>query len=467
MGDSTVVGGSRAFTVSGSAMTGNMYTVSVVASLHGIVPGSRIFCGGANDTRFLGSHTAVAVPTANQFTFEVQQSFGAIDVSDTASAVQFIIDDTNTDRGAFPYANAAIGSPYAIRNRSVSGSKTSRHLARFEQDVLSLDPSLVYYMGFTNDIRGNVTSDDIIANINSICEKSLARGVPIILCTSTPYDARGVSYTSEKLDRYNIVNAWIRRYASQTNGVLCHDVYAATVDFSSATGNWLADYSNVDYIHPSRFGMQRAGKTLIPILQRIAPGRTPRGIQSARDDHWITNASMQFCRNAVMVGTSGTKIGTVSGSVPTHWIVNNYSGSACEASIEADSDGYGNALVLTLGGGGTSNIDVLAYEAAAFVTPGEVYQLSYRLRGSGIGSVVGIAGFIQGNNGGSFSHGAPLFAADITTKSWQDDFDLYLVGEPVTVPAGTYILYRPTWRIYCNNSTGIVKLSQVSFRRIS
>ena len=75
--------------------------------------------------------------------------------------------------------------------RGISGQVSSQMLARFRQDVLSLNPRIVVINGGTNDIaenNGPYDEDITMDNLQSMAELALAHNIEVVLSSVLPCD---------------------------------------------------------------------------------------------------------------------------------------------------------------------------------------------------------------------------------------------------------------------------------------
>lgn len=73
--------------------------------------------------------------------------------------------------------------------RGISGQTTSHMLVRFRRDVIDLNPKYVVILAGTNDIaknNGDITLENVMGNIISMCELAKANKIKPILCTVLP-----------------------------------------------------------------------------------------------------------------------------------------------------------------------------------------------------------------------------------------------------------------------------------------
>ncbi|MBP5483994.1 MAG: hypothetical protein J6X99_07045 [Bacteroidales bacterium] len=71
-------------------------------------------------------------------------------------------------------------------DKGISGQNTTQMRARFEKDVIALNPKVFVIMGGTNDIAQGVSEDDIYANIAWMADQARAAGMKVVVCSITP-----------------------------------------------------------------------------------------------------------------------------------------------------------------------------------------------------------------------------------------------------------------------------------------
>ena len=153
--------------------------------------------------------------------------------------------------------------------RGISGQVSSQMLARFRQDVLSLNPSIVVINGGTNDIaenNGPYDEDITMDNIQSMTELALAHGIEVVLTSVLPCDEfcwnPSVRNASEKIIH---LNQRIKQYASSLPHVHYLDYYPSmTLD-----GTSLNKAFTEDGVHPNSQGYDMMEVKLIEMLNQL------------------------------------------------------------------------------------------------------------------------------------------------------------------------------------------------------
>ena len=102
--------------------------------------------------------------------------------------------------------------------RGISGQTTSEMLVRFRRDVLDLKPRCVVIMAGINDIamnNGIISHENIMGNIESMCELAKLHKIKVILCSVTP--SRQFRWRKELTPAEDIkrLNEMIKAYAAK------------------------------------------------------------------------------------------------------------------------------------------------------------------------------------------------------------------------------------------------------------
>jgi lysophospholipase L1-like esterase len=140
-------------------------------------------------------------------------------------------------------------------------------LARFDRDVLSqAGVGYVVILEGINDLghagtsapaSETVSSDDVIAGLNQLIERTHEKGINIIGCTITPFE--GAAYFSADREvKRKAINDWIRN-GKKFDGV---------IDFEKATrdpehpDHILPAYDSGDHLHPADAGYKAMGESI-------------------------------------------------------------------------------------------------------------------------------------------------------------------------------------------------------------
>ena len=137
--------------------------------------------------------------------------------------------------------------------RGISGQTTSQMLIRFRKDVVAHHPKYVLIMAGTNDIAcntGYIALDNIVGNIQSMCEIARANKIRPIIVSITPSTAYpwrpSVKDVAGKIMK---VNKMLETYAKE-NRIRYIDLHAAMKD----EHNGLPKQLSTDGVHPTLEG---------------------------------------------------------------------------------------------------------------------------------------------------------------------------------------------------------------------
>ena len=138
--------------------------------------------------------------------------------------------------------------------RGISGQTTSHMLVRFRRDVIDHAPEYVIILAGTNDIaknNGDITHENILGNIMSMCELAKVHGIIPVLCSVLPADR--YSWREGMAPAQDIValNKMIKAYAEAENIMY--------IDFHSVMRNendGLPEEYAPDGVHPSMAGFK-------------------------------------------------------------------------------------------------------------------------------------------------------------------------------------------------------------------
>ena len=133
--------------------------------------------------------------------------------------------------------------------RGISGQTTSHMLVRFRRDVIELNPKYVVILAGTNDIaknNGEISLENIMGNIISMCELAKANRIRPVLCSVLP--AAVYSWRPELKPADDIIrlNAMIREYAKE-NRIPYVDYHSVLKDENNGLP---AKYAS-DGVHPN------------------------------------------------------------------------------------------------------------------------------------------------------------------------------------------------------------------------
>jgi lysophospholipase L1-like esterase len=156
-------------------------------------------------------------------------------------------------------------------NRGIGGQTTLQMLARFRQDVASLNPKVVVVLGGTNDIAAGVSPDQIEENLKTIGDIAKAHGIKPVLASILPVS----DYHKDADPHYEMtpnrppaaiqsINNWMRSYC-QSQGFVYVDYYSAMID---SAGQMQAELSD-DGLHPNAKGYRVMSPVALEAIGRV------------------------------------------------------------------------------------------------------------------------------------------------------------------------------------------------------
>lgn len=149
--------------------------------------------------------------------------------------------------------------------RGISGQTTSHMLVRFRRDVVDHHPEYVVILAGTNDIAknlGEISLENTLGNIISMCEIARANNINPILCSVLPCnfffwrpEATGQAQEIVKL------NAMIKEYAKSAK-IPYVDYHSAMKDSNDGLPKEYAE----DGCHPTKAGYEVMKKIILKYL---------------------------------------------------------------------------------------------------------------------------------------------------------------------------------------------------------
>ena len=162
-----------------------------------------------------------------------------------------------------------------VVNRGVPGDVTSLMLARFDRDVVELNPRVVVILGGTNDLA-LLSTASVEQNLAAMAELAERHGIRVVLATVPPagiYDPEHPGVETPGHGRIEALNREIRSLAAKRRWALA-DYHAALSDHH---GYYLAANLTVDGVHPSQAGYERMEPLLRQAVQEALARQAHRG----------------------------------------------------------------------------------------------------------------------------------------------------------------------------------------------
>tara|TARA_B100001971_G_C18261540_1_gene587358 strand:- start:1805 stop:3202 length:1398 start_codon:yes stop_codon:yes gene_type:complete len=141
-------------------------------------------------------------------------------------------------------------------NRGIGGQNTKQMCARLTQDVLALQPSVVWFMGGTNDIAQGASCEDILDNVRFVVSRCRQAGIQVVLASLLPvsdyHQHKDFLRERRKLrpqNRIKEVNTGLSEIAA-SKGAIYLDLFSLLIDANDQMPADLAD----DGLHPNPKG---------------------------------------------------------------------------------------------------------------------------------------------------------------------------------------------------------------------
>ena len=175
---------------------------------------------------------------------------------------------------------------YTVTNKGIGGQESSDLRARFERDVIALQPDVVMIWGHYNDVV-RASADKMAAarqkaqdNYRWMTEQARAAGIEVILITEITIPIPDTfkentlawlagllgkqDYRSQKNQQIKALNVWLRDYARSQNIKLI-DLETA---LDSGNGTRKVEYTRADNSHVSPAGYQAITQYVVAQLAR-------------------------------------------------------------------------------------------------------------------------------------------------------------------------------------------------------
>ena len=139
--------------------------------------------------------------------------------------------------------------------RGISGQTAYQMLIRFRPDVIDLKPKAVAILCGTNDIAknsGDITIDQIMGNIVSMCELAKANNIKVLLCSVLPVYQYPWRKEIEAVSQIKDLNDKMKEYAQKNKNVVYVDYFSEMADQRQGLPENLAK----DGVHPTAEGYE-------------------------------------------------------------------------------------------------------------------------------------------------------------------------------------------------------------------
>lgn len=231
-------------------------------------------------------------------------------------------------------------------NQGVAGEDTDELLARFNTDVVALNPGKVIIEGGLNDLINadgiGRDPDLIIADLDAMYDMALANGIEPIGFTIWQDEVANGGFTAVQLASMNKIN----NFVTSSKKIICYiDGYSAMTDASSGALQLLVAGASDDGVHPSYFGAYLIAISEYPKIYKLLTGK-PTTVITAN------NNAKQLFNNPFMSGVAGVHggVNTIgTGDLADNWTslnINNACTSHTYSKVAHPVEGFWQQCVL-------------------------------------------------------------------------------------------------------------------------
>lgn len=363
----------------------------------------------------------------------------------------------------------------AYVNACAGGADSGQILTMYRdalEEAQAAKVSDVVVMAGTNDIYARgwdfaTTQASLKALIDYIVSTTTAR---IWWCNVLPYGSSGGAWSAGKQVIHNRINRWIWRYGQQI-GVTVVDTWRAAQNgltmVNPAAGNpdFTTGFAGADVTHTANLGALALARSL-DTLMRQAASVQPLMFQGG---HSAIHGQGNAFANPSLTGTAGTKTvgsGTITGTVPDSWTVENTSGTGTLTltspvrTVAADGDASGNNLQVVPSVSANTWRLINSTSIHSAVTAGEVREASIPLTITGAAGLTGIElvvfgtkssggnenfGFVGASNAITGDFGGVIRAPRWTVPANLTNLLVFLRFTGAT--AGTFVIGKPSFEL--------------------
>ena len=153
-------------------------------------------------------------------------------------------------------------------DKGISGQNTTQMLARFQRDVVDLNPMAVVIMGGTNDLAQGFAKEQTLANLSAMAEMADAAGIRVVLCSITPNNDSYSKLSNPKTKGAHIItlNGMIQDYVT-TKGFAYCNYWDSLVAEDGLSLN--EAYRLYDNLHPGPDGYDVMEPIILSVLSGI------------------------------------------------------------------------------------------------------------------------------------------------------------------------------------------------------
>lgn len=193
-----------------------------------------------------------------------------------------------------------------IGNSGIGGQETSQIRARFQTDVLDLNPDILALLAGTND---DGPEDNTWDNLEWMYQTALTAGIFVVAFTIPPQTSSAPTNTTT-MQNYRLgVNTLIRQFVRSHAGMVLVDLAEVWQDKTQPGFVGRADYLP-DFTHPGTLGAQVAGYAVARAVSPLLPEMVQPLSSGAAPDNMLTNGRFAGSGSALPGGWSASGTAT-------------------------------------------------------------------------------------------------------------------------------------------------------------
>ena len=149
---------------------------------------------------------------------------------------------------------------WEVINQGVNGERSDQIRARFESDVIALQPAAVVIIAGVNDVYQGLPAAHVERELEVMYRRAAEAGIAVVAGTILPYNTAA----PEQNARMRRINEWIAGRSRGDGGIAFVDTRTAVA--ASHNPDLLA--GSPDGLHPDVDGYRRMAEVIAPALAR-------------------------------------------------------------------------------------------------------------------------------------------------------------------------------------------------------
>lgn len=150
---------------------------------------------------------------------------------------------------------------WTVHNLGVNGERSDQIRARWERDVLPLNPDVVVIIAGVNDVYQGLPAEHVMRELRSMYDLAAAAGIPVIAGSIVPYNTA----TPEQNATMRAINEWIAAQARAGTNI----AFAGTRAATARDDNPDMLRSSPDELHPDTDGYRRMAAVIHAAIRRM------------------------------------------------------------------------------------------------------------------------------------------------------------------------------------------------------